>query len=54
MLGNMNPSASSLDRLPKELNERWGVRREALEESLRAGSLALPEEAITLAVPLDA
>ena len=29
-LGNMNPSKSSLDRLPKQLSERWEAERERL------------------------
>ena len=52
-MGNMNPSASSLDRLPKQLNQRWEGQREAFEEALRAGSVVVPEEATTLAVSLD-
>ena len=52
-MGNMNPSASSLDRLPKQLNQRWERQREGFEEALRAGSLVVPEEATTLAVSLD-
>ena len=47
-LGNMSPSASSLDRLPKELSRRWEEQREAFEESLRAAS-TVPDEATTLA-----
>ena len=35
-LGNMNPSKSSLDRLPKQLSSRWEDQREAFEEALRA------------------
>ena len=52
-MGNMNPSASSLDRLPKQLNERWEGQRETFEEALRAGSMVVPEEATTLAASLD-
>ena len=51
-LGNMQPSKSSLDRLPKRLSERWEAEREAFEASLRTG-LAVPEEAVTVAVSLD-
>ena len=51
-LGNMSPSASSLERLPKKLNRRWEEQRAAFEESLRAASV-VPEEATTLAVSLD-
>ena len=52
-LGNMNPSASSLDRLPKQLNRRWEEQREEFEESLRGSSGVVPDEARTLAVSLD-
>ena len=51
-LGNMSPSASSLDRLPKQLSRRWEEHREAFEESLRAASV-VADEATTLAVSLD-
>jgi hypothetical protein len=47
-LGNMRPSKSSLDRLPKRLSERWEAEREAFEASLRA-ELVVPEGAVTLA-----
>ena len=52
-MGNMNPSASSLDRLPKQLNQCWEEQREAFEEALRASSVVVPDEATTLAVSLD-
>ena len=51
--GNMSPSKSSLDRLPKQLSSRWEEHREAFEESLRADTLAVPAEATALAVSLD-
>ena len=51
-LGNMNPSKSSLDRLPKQLSSRWEEQREAFEEALRAQH-SVPAEATTLAVSLD-
>ena len=35
-LGNMSPSKSTLDRLPKHLSSRWEEHREAFEASLRA------------------
>ena len=34
-LGNMAPSSSSLDRLPKALIARWEASREAFESALR-------------------
>jgi hypothetical protein len=51
-LGNMTPSKSSLDRLPKRLSERWEAERAAFEASLRA-ALVVPEGAVTLATSLD-
>lgn len=51
-LGNMAPSKSSLDRLPKRLSERWEAEREGFEASLRA-ELRVPEGAVTLAASLD-
>jgi hypothetical protein len=52
MLGNMQPSKSSLDRLPKHLSGEWEASREAFESTLRAGAI-VPEEAVTVAVSLD-
>ena len=51
-LGNMSPSKSSLDRLPKQLSSRWEEQREVFEEALRAQD-CVPAEATTLAVSLD-
>lgn len=51
-VGNMDPSKSSLDRLPKLIAERWEGDREKLEETLRAG-LEIPEGAVSIAVSLD-
>ena len=52
-LGNMSPSRSSLDRLPKHLSSRWEQERERFEDALRADTLEVPAEAATLAVSLD-
>ena len=52
-LGNMRPSKSTLDRLPKHLSSRWEEHREAFEEALRADAVTVPAEARTLAVSLD-
>ena len=52
-LGNMSPSKSTLDRLPKHLSSRWEEHRETFEQSLRADTLAVPAEATALAVSLD-
>jgi hypothetical protein len=51
-LGNMTPSKSSLDRLPKQLSERWEAERERFEAALRAEE-TVPPEAVTVAVSLD-
>ena len=47
-LGNMAPSKSSLDRLPKALSARWEVSREAFESALREAAV-VPDEAVTVA-----
>lgn len=51
-LGMMGPSRSSLDRLPKALNEHWESNRESYEERVRADE-RIPAEAVTVAVSLD-
>lgn len=51
-LGGMQPSKSSLDRLPKKLSRQWEERRDAFELSLRQ-QFDVPEEAVTVAVSLD-
>ena len=51
-LGNMTPSKSSLDRLPKGVSAHWEAERERFEGSLRAAS-EVPDEAVTVAVSLD-
>jgi len=51
-VGNMDPSKSSLDRLPKLVAERWEDDREAFEAKLREG-LQLPEGTVSIAVSLD-
>ena len=51
-LGNMTPSKSSLDRLPKGLSAHWEANREAFESTLREAA-AVPDEAVTVAVSLD-
>lgn len=51
-VGNMAPSKSSLDRLPKILAERWEEDREAFEKMLREG-LQIPEGTVSIAVSLD-
>jgi len=51
-MGNMSPSKSSLDRLPKELAERWNDDSKGHEEALRA-AMTIPEEAVTVMASLD-
>ncbi|MGH8470019.1 MAG: hypothetical protein ACREVY_13865 [Gammaproteobacteria bacterium] len=51
-LGNMTPSTSSLDRLPKQLSGRWEGERERFEAALRREE-RVPPEAVTMAVSLD-
>ena len=50
-LGNMAPSKSSLDRLPKGLSARWEASREAFESALREAAV-VPDDG-TVAVSLD-
>ena len=51
-LGNMTPSKSSLDRLPKALSARWEAEREAHETALRE-RFTVPEQAVSMAASLD-
>ena len=51
-VGNMDPSKSSLDRLPKVFAERWEDDREGFEKMLRDG-LEIPEGTVSIAVSLD-
>jgi hypothetical protein len=51
-VGNMSPSKSSVDRLPKLLSARWENDREAFERALRDG-LEIPEGAVSIAISLD-
>lgn len=51
-VGNMEPSKSSLDRLPKALGERWEAEREKYEHVLRE-ALVVPEGAASIAVSID-
>jgi hypothetical protein len=50
--GNQQPSRSALDRLPKQLSERWEADRTRFEERLRSEEI-VPEEARAVAVSLD-
>ncbi len=50
--GGMNPSTSSLDRLPKQLSEKWEAKREQFEAELRERE-EVPQEAVAVAVAID-
>lgn len=51
-VGNMTPSKSSIDRLPKLIAEKWEAERGEFEKALRDG-LEIPEGAVSIAVSLD-
>jgi len=51
-IGNMNPSKSSLDRLPKAVSERWEEDRWLYEDVLRK-ALVIPEGTRSILVSLD-
>lgn len=51
-VGNMDPSKSSLDRLPKALGERWEAERGKYEQVLRE-AIVVPEETHSVAVSID-
>jgi hypothetical protein len=51
-VGTMQPSKSSLDRLPKEIHDRWEEDRVAFETELRTVT-EIPEETKSIAVSID-
>ena len=51
-VGMMQPSSSSLDRLPKYVNAQWEADRQGFEQRLR-NTMELPKDAVTLAISLD-
>ena len=51
-VGNMSPSKSSLDRLPKACSAQWETRRQEFEAQLRE-TLDIPAAAVAVAVSLD-
>lgn len=51
-VGNMDPSKSSLDRLPKAIEAVWEANREAHEQVLR-DAIVVPEGTKTVAVSID-
>lgn len=52
LLGNMTPSKSTLDRLPKALSVHWEQQRPRFEATVRRQE-AIPNEAVAMAVSLD-
>jgi len=52
LLGNMTPSQSTLDRLPKQLSAHWEAQRTLFEAALRHQE-EIPTEAVAMAVSLD-
>jgi hypothetical protein len=52
LLGNMTPSKSTLDRLPKALHVHWEAQRPHFEATLRQQE-EMPTEAVAMAVSLD-
>ena len=52
LLGNMTPSKSTLERLPKQLSVHWEAQRPHWEATLRQQE-AIPDEAVAMAVSLD-
>jgi hypothetical protein len=52
LLGNMAPSKSTLDRLPKALSGHWEAARPQFEATLRQQE-TIPAEAVSMAVSLD-
>jgi hypothetical protein len=52
MLGNMTPSKSPLDRLPKALSAHWEAHRVPFEAALREAE-SVPAEAVSIGVSLD-
>jgi len=51
-VGSMQPSKSSLDRLPKLVSEEWEAEREVHEAALR-DALVVPEGTVSIAVSID-
>jgi hypothetical protein len=52
LLGDMAPSKSTVDRLPKQLSVHWEAQRPHFEATLRQQE-AIPDEAVAMAVSLD-
>ena len=52
LIGNMTPSKSTLDRLPKGVSVQWEAQRPIFEDVLRTQE-TVPREAVSMAVSLD-
>ena len=52
-LGNMQPSKSSLDRLPKALSARWEAQRADFDATVREATVEVPDAARAVVVSLD-
>jgi hypothetical protein len=52
LIGNMTPSKSTLDRLPKALSGHWEAQRPLFEATLRTQE-PVPKDAVSVAVSLD-
>ena len=52
-LGHMQPSKSSLDRLPKALSARWEAQRETFETTVREATVEVPDAARAVVVSLE-
>jgi hypothetical protein len=52
LLGNMTPSKSTLDRLPKALSAHWEANRPSFAGALRTQA-TVPPAAVSMAVSLD-
>ncbi len=51
-IGGLNPSTSSLDRLPKAMSEKWEPKRVEFEAELRSAE-PMPRHAVTMVISLD-
>lgn len=52
LMGNMTPSKSTLERLPKASSAPWEANRARCEDTLRTQE-TVPPEAVSMAVSLD-
>ena len=52
-LGHMQPSKSSLDRLPKALSARWEAQHEDFDTTVREVTVEVPDAARAVVVSLD-